>query len=187
MVDLKFLRVHCHILFNLERIFESIHVPQFKNLDTVRLSISSRFRAVATDDSGHTFEFLQLIGGNSNFCPLQHLGAEVTTLRLGQRKTLQGLGRWPGLYYFFRSLDSVRVLEFDGTVPSILREILSGTGVFPRLEVIRVVVRCNHCGEALRLFAAVSRLRMEEGNPLAAIEPRSAEGDRVGGLGQPAP
>ena len=41
----------------LERILRFIYVPQFKNLDTVQLSLPASIRVAATDDSGHTFEF----------------------------------------------------------------------------------------------------------------------------------
>jgi len=182
MIDLKFLKIHCSIPGDLEAILKSIHVPQFKSLDTVQLSLLSSLWAVATDDFGHTFEFSQSTESDPNFYPLRHFGAEVTTLRLDRGMTLQALDNLPGLYNFFRSLDAVWVLEFDGAVTSIktvLHNILSITRVFPRLKVMRVVIGWDDCEEALELLAALLRLRMEEGNSLAAIEPLS-----VGGVGE---
>ena len=187
MVNLKFLRIHCPLPGNLEAILKSIHIPQFKSLDTVRLSIFSGLRAVATSASGLTFEFLQSTGRDSNFYPLRHLGAEVTTLRLDQEIPLHGLCHPPGLYDFFRTLDSVRVLEFDGAIPSVktvVHSVLFKTRVFPRLKVIRVVVCWDDFEDTLELLAGASKLRMDKGNPFAVIEPVSAEGDDEGGLGQ---
>jgi len=185
MIDLKFLKIHCHIPGDLEAILKSIHVPQFKSLDTVQLSLSSSLRAVATDDFGHTFEFLQSTVDGPNFYPLRHFGAEVTTLRLDRGMTLDELGCWPGLFVFFRSLGVVRVLEFDGAVSSVKTvffDILSIPGVFLGLKIIRVVIGWDSCKDALELLAALSRQRMDEGIPLAAIEPISAGGGCGGAL-----
>ena len=188
MMDLEFLKISCSISDDLEAIFKSIHVPQFKSLDTVQLFLPSGLLAVATDGFGHTFEFPQFIGGDPNFYPLRHLGAEVTTLRLDRGMTRRVFGNWSGWGELFRSLDAVRVLEFDGSITSVkavLRNVLSRTGVFPELKIIRVGIGWDSdCEEVLELLAAVLRLRMEEGTPLAAVEPLPAEGDDGDGLGQ---
>ena len=186
MTGLKLLRVHCRSRGNVEPVLKFIRVPQFKDLDTVRLSVTSGLWVVATDGSGHTFEFFQARGDVSNFYPLRHLGAEITTLRLdrGSGITLQALDHSPVLFDFFRSLDALQVLEFDVAITSArtLRYLLCEPGVFPGLKVIRVVISWDDCKEALEGFAAILRLRMEEGNPLVAIEPLSAEGVGEGGL-----
>ena len=194
MTDLKFLKIHCPIHSDLEIILKSIHIPQFKSLDTVRLSLQySVVRAVATDGFGHTFEFLQAAAGSGpNFYPLRHLGANITTLRLDQGMTLERLDERPGLYEIFRSLDAVRVLEFDGTIvsaKSVLYNVVSIPRVLPGLRVIRVAIGWDECKEVLENLATAARLRMEMGNPIATIEPFSVEGlekcaDGEGGLGQ---
>ena len=185
MTDLKLLRIHCPIPGDLETILKCIHVPQFKNLDTVQLSVHSTLQVVATDGSGHTFGFSQLTEDGPNFYPLRHLGAEVTTVRLDRGMTIEGLGCRPGLFKFFHSLGPVRVLEFDGAVSSVKTvffDILSVAGVFRGLKVLRVVIGWDSCKEALELLAELSRERMEEGNPFSAIEPLSAGGVGEGWL-----
>ena len=190
MTDLKFLKIHCYIPSHLEIILKSIQIPQFENLDTVKLSLSSYLvQVVATDGSGHTFEFRHATTGSSpNFFPLRHLGADVTTLRLCGRISHTQLDEQLGLYEFFWSLDAVRELEFDGTIDSvdnILSNVVSMPGVFLGLKVIRVAVGLDDCEEVIEYLTATARLRMEEGNPLAVIEPFSAEGlgERAGSEG----
>ena len=178
MTDLKFLKIHCYISSHLEIIIKSIQIPQFKSLCTIKLSFPSSFvQAVATDASGHTFEFWQATAeGGPDFYPLRHLGAEVTTLRLDGGVTLDQLSVQPGLGDFLRSLDAVRILEFDGTIDFDQNIIIFIPGVFPGLKVIRVEIGLDDCEEVMKHVAAAARLRMEEGNPLAVIEPFSAEG-----------
>ena len=179
MRDLKFLKLQCSSPGSLKPILEHIPLPQFKSLHTVELS--PRFYAlqvVATDGSSHTFEFLQSIRENSDFYPLQYLGAEISTLRLDRRMSLREFDWWPGLYEFFLSLDSIQVLEFDGAVASVgnvVSNILLRAGVFPGLKVIRVAIGRDDCEGALQLLATALRLRMEERNPLTTIEPLLAE------------
>jgi len=184
MTDLKSLMTHSIVGPDLKDILDFIYVPQFKSLDTVRISLPSYYmQVVATDDSGHTFEFSQS-RYDPDFHPLQHLGAHITTLRLDRGMTLQrlvggGAGEGPWFGEVFQSLDAVRVLEFDGMTVSgsnVISNILSITGVFPGLEVIRLVV-WGGCKAALELLAPVLRQRLEEGNPLATIEPLFAEGE----------
>jgi len=94
--------------------------------------------------------------------------------------TLEQLDEGPALYNFFRSLDTVQVLEFDGVIDSVenvLSNVLPITGVFPGLRVIRVAINLDDCKGALQLLAAALKLRMEEENPLTAVEPFSAEGE----------
>ena len=186
MTDLKYLEIHCPVGSDLEEIVKCIHAPQFENLDTVQLSLpGSSIRAVATDSSGHTFEFSQPITSDLDFHPLRHLGADITTLRLDQETTLQQVDEGTALYEFLRPLNTVQVLEFDGAVASaknVLSHVLSITGVFPGLKVIRVAIGWDNYKGALQLLSAVSRLRMEEGNPFTTIEPLLAEGE--GGLNQ---
>ena len=175
MTDLKCLEIHCPVDDDLEKIVNCIHAPQFENLNTAQLSLySSNVQVAATDGSGHTFKFSQPTK-HFRFHPLRHLGADITTLRLGREITLQLLDENPALYGFFLSLDAVQVLEFDGTAASFLSNMLSVAGVFPGLEVIRVAINRDDCKGALRLLATGLRLRMEGGNPLTTIEPLSAE------------
>ena len=180
MTDLKHLEIHCDVDIDFERIVTSIHAPQFKNLDTVHVSLPgpSTIRRVATDGSGHVFEFSQLIRTKRVFHPLRYLEADITTLRLDREITLEQLDKGSALYEFFLSLDMVQVLEFDGAIPSVenvLSNVLPITGVFPGLKVIRIAINRDDCKEALRLLAAALRLRMEEGNPLTTVEPLLAE------------
>jgi len=181
MADLKFLKLYCSFAGDLKPILKHISLPQFKRLHTVELS--PRFHAVqvvATDGSSHTFEFLQFIGENPDFYPLQYLGAEITTLRLDQGVSLQEFDSWSALHDFFLSLDSIQVLEFDGAVASVwnvVSNILPRAGVFPGLKVIRVAIGRDDCEGALQLLATALRLRMEERNPLTTIEPLLAEAE----------
>ena len=180
MADLKYLEIHCPIDY-FEKIVNCIHAPQFGSLDTVQLSFSHRgIQAVATDGSGHTFKFSQSIGGYPGFHPLRHLGAEITTLRLDRGMTHQRFDEEPPLDEIFRTFDAVRVLEFDEgvvSVENVLTNVLSITGVFPVLKVIRVAVSRGNCKGALQLLAVALMLRMEEGKPLTAIEPLIADGE----------
>jgi len=178
MTDLEFLKIECPIDDDLQRILHLIHVPQFKDLDTVHLSLRSlRIETVATDGSGHTFEFLQFIGDNLNFEPLRHLGAEIITLRLDRGANLEKLDE-STLVSLFASLDTVQVLEFDGTIADYVQlGVLCIAGVFPGLKVIRVAVSRDGYKRTLQLLATISKLRMEEGNPLATVEQLVLEGD----------
>jgi len=186
MTDLEYLEIHCPVSSDLEKIVKCIHAPRLGDLDTVQLSFSgSSIRVVATDSSGHTFEFSQSNTSDLDFHPLRHLGADITTLRLGQGSTLQRLDEGTALCEFLRSLNAVQVLEFDGAIASaenVLSNVLSITGVFPGLRVIRVAVGRDDCKGTLQLLSVVLRLRMEEGNQFTTIEPLLAEGE--GGLGQ---
>ena len=181
MKDLKYLEVHCPLNRFLEKIVNCIHAPQFKSLETVHLSLPNySIRVVATDGSGHTFKFSQSIDGDPSFHPLRHVGADITTLCLDRGMTHHRLNQESALHELFRSFDAVRVLEFDGTAPSVdsvLSNVLSITGVFPGLKVIRVTVSRGDCKGALQLLAVALMLRMEEGKPLTAIEPLIAEGE----------
>ena len=182
MEDLKSLKIYCSAGYDLKTTLGCIHTPQFRSLDTVQLFLPySSIQVVATDRSGHTFEFLQPIGNiPDDFYPLQHLGADIATLRLDRGMSLRGLDGRPALYTFFRSLDAVQVLEFDGamaSVKNVLSNLLSATGVFPRLKTIRVAISGDDCLKSLPLLATFSRLRTEEGNPLTTVEPLFAEGE----------
>ena len=96
MTNIEFLRIYCPVGNELQNY---IHTPQFKNLDTVHLSLSFfSIQAVATGRSGHKFEFSQFTGNNSNFHPLKHLGADVITLRLDRGMTLNRPDDGPALY-----------------------------------------------------------------------------------------
>jgi len=185
MTNLKYLDIHCWDR-DFEEIVNCLHVPQFKNLDTVQLSISdSTIQTVATDGSGHTFKFRQRIDSENNFHPLRYLGADITTLRLDRKITLERLDEGPALYEFFLSLDTVQVLEFDGAIASVENvffNVLPIPGVFPGLKVFRVVINWADCKRALRFLAADLKVRMQDGNPLVAVEPLLAEGED--GLGQ---
>ena len=178
MTDLEFLKIGCPIDDDLQKILQLIHVPQFKDLDTVHLSLRSpRIEMVATNSPGHTFEFLQFVGDNLNFDPLQRLGANITTLRLGRGATLEQRDE-PTLFSLFKSLDTVQVLEFDGTIAHHVQlSILCLARVFPGLQVIRVAVGRDGCKRTLQLLATISKLRMERGNPLATVEQLVLEGD----------
>ena len=177
MTDLKFLRVDCFFGTIFEKFLDFIYAPQFKDLDTVQLSIPSMIQAVATDNSGHTFQFIWNSGDIVMFQPLLHLGAVITTLRLDQGMTHQQLGREPAIRTYFRLLDTVQVLEFGGTIADYVQDALSITGVFPGLKVIRVAVDLDDCKRSLQLLATASKQRMDEGNPLARVEPLLAEGE----------
>ena len=178
MIDLKFLKIHCSSGHHLENFLNFIHAPQFRNLDTVQFSLLHYgiHQAVSTDSSGHTFQF-SYYNYHPSSHPLRHFGAVITTLRLSQGITLERLDNEPGVYDFFRSLDAVQALEFDGTVADSVQNVLSVPGVFPGLRVIRVAVSWGDCRRTLQLLAIASKRRMEEGNPLATIEPLLAEGE----------
>ena len=146
MTDLKFAKIHGLFGGYLERILRFIYTPQFKNLDTVQLSLlPASIRAVATDDSSHTFEFTQVSKGDLNFHPLWHFGAIITTLRLDRGITPEQLVDEPELYDVLRSFSTVQALEFGGTVADLVQNALSVTGVFPELKVILVVVSRHDC------------------------------------------
>ena len=178
MTDLKFLKIHGLFGGYLERILRFIYTPQFKNLDTVQLSLlPASIRAVATDDSGHTFEFTQVSKDDLNFHPLRHFGAIITTLRLDRGITPEQLVGKSELYDVLRSFGTVQALEFDGTDAELVQNALSMTGVFPELKVIRVAVSRHDCKRTLRLLALASGRRVMGGNPLTTIEPLLAEGE----------
>ena len=183
MTDLEYLEIECPIDDSLEQIVNCIHAPQFKNLDAIQLFPHfSGIRAVTTDGSGRTFKFSQCIMGDTSFWPLRHLGADITTLRFSRGKSFWRFDERPALHEFFRSLDAVQVLEFDGSlfyVKNVLPDILSITGVFPGLKVIRVATNRDDCKGVLRLLATALRLRMEEGNLLTTVEPLLEEGEDV--------
>ena len=182
MTNLKFLKLGYVISRDLQVFCSCIEAPQFRSLDTLQLSLLSHsFQGMATDGSGHTFEFSQAGWDDLVSQPLQFFGAEITTLRLDQIAPLRPRDR-PLLHQLLISLGAVRALEFNKTCleGGVLSD-LSIAGILPRLKVIRVTIPRN-CRETLQLFAAVAKLRMEEGNPLATIEPLLAEGED--GLGQ---
>ena len=186
MKDLKFLKIYRPFPGDLEPLLKLIPLPQFKSLHTVKLSLHSHtIQVAATDGSGHTFEFSSSSRDDSGFYPLRHLGAEITTLRLDRRMTIEEFDGRPALCEFFQSLDAVQVLEFDGaaaSVKNVLSGILSRAEVFPGLKVVRVAIVREDCEGALQLLATALRLRMEEGNPLTTVEPLLVEGEH--GLGQ---
>lgn len=128
---------------------------------------------MATDSSGQTFEFSQFIEDALNFHPPRHFGAVVTTLRLDQ-----SLRRFevPASYEFLRSFDAVQLLEFDGTITDYSQNVLSVTGVFPRLKVIQGAVSQLDCEKTL-LLAVALRWRMMEVDPLTTMKPLLQEGE----------
>ena len=177
MPNLKFLRVDCPIGNNLEKILHLLQIPQFKGLDTIRLSLRfSSIEAVATDGSGHTFEFSRFIPDDMNFFPLRYLGADIVTLRLDPAITFKRLDDGPALQNLLQSFETVQVLEFDGMSADCVHHVLSVVGAFPRLKVIRVTVTRRNCKKTLQLLAIVSKQRMEEGNPLTTVERLALEG-----------
>jgi len=177
MPNLKFFKIECSMDMHLEKLLRAIRIPQLKDLDTIHVSLrSSRIEAVATDSSGHTFEFWRFIHESLNFHPLRHFGADIITLRLDPGITLEGLKEGPGLCEFFVSLGAVQVLEFDGMNVDCVREILFLSGVFPNLKVIWVTVSRDDCERTLQVLASVSKLRMGAGNPLTTIRLLVAEG-----------
>ena len=177
MANLQFFKIDRLFDLYLEKILNFIHVPRFKNLDTVQLSLPlSTVEVVATDGSGHTFEFSRFSGHHQNFRPLQHFGAVITTLRFDQEITLERLGDEPHLYDLFRSFDAIQVLEFDGAIVDFVQNVLSITGVFPGLKVIRVAVTRHECKRTLQPLTIASKRQMVEGNPLTAIELLSEDG-----------
>jgi len=185
LTDLNFLRICCFMGCDLETVLNSIHIPQFRSLDTVQLSVNSpRIRVAATDSSGRTFQFSQIIGKIPAFYPLRHLGAEITTLRLDRGMTLE-FDRRSWLYDLLQSFNAVQVLEFAGaaaSVRNVLSNILSKAVFFPGLKIIRVAISRGDCRGSLPLLALALKLRMKGGNPLATVEPLFTEGE--GGLGR---
>ena len=139
---------------------------------------SSSIRVLATDGSGHTFEFSRLSRDVENFHPLRHFGAVITAPRLDQGITLKQLGGEPASHENLQSFDAVQALEFDGTIAGCIQD---GPGsvpeIFPGPKVIRVAVSRYDCKRTLRLLAVAPKWRMVEGNPLTTIEPLSAEGE----------
>ena len=74
------------------------------------------------------------------------------------------------------------MLEFDGSLPPVkvvLPNILSITGVFPGLRVIRVATARDGCKGILRLLTTALSSRVEEGNLLTTVEPLLGEGEDV--------
>ena len=178
MTDLKFFKIECLFDRHLEKILNFIRAPQFKDLDTIHLSLPPSFvEVVATDGSGHTLEFSRSSRDRQNFDPLQYFGAVITTLRMDPGITLEQLGDEPESYDLFRSFDAVQVLEFEGVIADFVQNALSTTGVFPGLRVIRVAVSRHDCVRVLRSLAIASKRRMMEGNPLTTIEPLLVEED----------
>ena len=175
MTELRFLKLGYILSRDLQVFCGCIHAPQFKSLDTLQLSLLSYgFQGMATDGSSHTLEFSQAGWDDLVSQPLQFFGAEITTLRLDQRVPLRRRDR-PLLHQLLISLGAVRVLEFNKTcLEGGFLSDLSVTGILPRLKVIRVAISRN-CTMTLQLLAAVAKLRMEEGNPLATVEPLPAE------------
>jgi hypothetical protein len=177
MADLKSLTVDCSSWFDLRIILSSIHTPRLSDLDTVQLSHTCyEIRAVATGGSDCTFQFSWPYQCELDFDPMGHLGADITTLRLGEGLPAELVDRTSGLDGFLRSLDSVRVLEFDGTISDRLHDILRAPGLLERLEVIRVGINGTNYQTTLQCLAFCARSRMERGNPLTAIRPLAAEG-----------
>ena len=177
MTDLKTLKVHCFFANRIERILSHIHAPQFRNLDTVELSLPLSFiSATATDGSGHALQFSYYRRSNVDSRLPQYFGAAITTLRLGQEITRSGLDDEPVLCEYLQSLDAVQVLEFYGPTVDFVQNALSLTGVFPNLKTIRAAVSRDDCKRTLQILAIASKRRMEEGNPLATIQPLLAGG-----------
>ena len=177
MMDLEFFKIDDFTDDTLQKILHCIQIPQFKNLDTIHVSLHhSRIHVVTTNGSGHAFEFSQFIRENLSFHPLRHLGADIILLHLDRSITLNRLDDGPALYTLFRSLGTVQVLEFDGTITDCVQNVLSAAGIFPALKVIRVAVSLDDCERTLYLLAAILKLRVEEGNPLTTVERFVPEG-----------
>ena len=171
MTHLKYLKIHRWDR-GFEKMVNFLHVPQFKSLDTIQVSLSDfTIQTVATDGSGHTFVFSRPINSREDFHPLRYLEADITTLRLDRETTLNQLYKGPVLHKFFETLDTVQVLEFDGAiaVKNDPFNVLPILGIFPGLKVIRVAVHLDDCKGALQLLATTLKLRMEEGNPLTTV------------------
>jgi len=178
MTNLKFFEIDCPTGMHLEQMLRCIRIPQFEGLDTVHVTIRCPcIEAVATDGSGHTFKFSQFTWDGLRYYPLRHFGANITTLRLDSGISLEEYNEVPVSLDFFLSLNAVQVIEFDGAIANRAHRILSISGIFPVLKVIRVTVGWDDCERTLQVLVAVSRLRMEEGKPLATIEPLAAEGE----------
>lgn len=129
---------------------------------------------MATDNSGQTFEFSQLIGDDLNFRPPRHFGAVVTTLHLDQSLRQSDV---PASYEFLRSFGAVQLFELDGTTTEYSENVLSMTGVFPRLKVIQGTVSQFNCERTLRPPAVGLKWHVMEGNPLTTMKPLLAEGE----------
>ena len=174
--DLRFLNIGCSPTTSVQIIFHSIHAPQLGDLDTVHVTFCDPSMVVrATDDSGRTLEYSQFTH-DSHHHPRQYLGTHITTLRLGVGATFRGPLGAPTFSGFFGTFVAVQVLEFDGTVADRVQDLLSQSGMLPGLKVIRVKIDRASYENALRFLATASRLRMEGGKPLTAIEPRAGEG-----------
>lgn len=175
MTDLKVLRIGCPIGEELKRNFGCIRALQFKTLTPfVFFPSPYHIEAVDTDGSGHTSEFSQFIWDGLNFHPPRHFGAGVvTTLHLDQ-----SLRRFdvPASYEFLRSVNAVRLLEFDGTITGYSQNILSVTGVFSGLKVIQGIVSQLDCERTLQLVVALKWCMMK-GKPLTMMKPLLTEGE----------
>ena len=170
--------VHIHSFnIHLHQILDCIHVPQFKNFNTIRISLSfPSIQAVATNGSSHTFQFLQVAGG---FKPLQRLGAEITTLRLDREMGLEYLYDGSTLCKLLTFLARVQVLKLDVAVADrawgTLCYDLSTTGDLPGLKVIRAAIGPD-CGGNLQFLASILKQRMLQGYP-PTIEPFLADAE----------
>ena len=177
MPDLKFLTIDCSSRHDLRTILSSIHAPRLSDLDTVQLSLTrSHIRTIATGGSGCTVRFSWLCYEELKFDPMRHLGADITTLRLGEGLPTGPLVRPPSLGEFLRSLDSVRVLEFDGMISDRVQNILSVPRLLQGLEVIQVGIDKANYQNTLQCLTFSARSRMEKGKRLTAIRPFAAEG-----------
>ena len=175
--DLKFLTVGCSAWYDLRKILSSIHAPLLSDLDTIQLSLPCfDIRTIATGGSGCTVRFSWPCHNELDFDPMRHLGADITTLRLGEGSDTGPLVDTPGLWGFLRSLDSVRVLEFYGTISGRVQNILSVPGLLQGLEVIQVGIDKANYQNTLQCLSFSARSRMEKGKRLTAIRPIAAEG-----------
>ena len=176
IADLKSPEVDCLTSEDLEIVLSSIRIPQLKDLDTVNVSLRlSMLQAIATNGSDHKFIFPICILEDSDIRPLQHLGAEIITLRLGEEVALHHIEDGPALRKFISTLDTVRELELDGANVSCIWDILSVPAMLPRLKVVRVAVTRANWKKTLRFLGRVSKMCMAKGNPLETIEPCVAE------------
>jgi len=177
LTELKFLKVDCSTSQDLKMALDSILAPQFKRLNTVTLSQNpvADIQVVATDGSDHTLTFRLCIPEPLRIHPLQDFGAEIVTLRLAGGVYPEHFHQVKTLHDFFGPLDTLRVLECEGTIINCIQILVSP--IFPRLEAIRVAVGQTNCGTALETLAPGLKFRMESGNPLAAVEPLVPEGE----------
>ena len=183
MTDLKFLKIDCSTNRDLEMALDSILTPQLNCLNTVTMSLGllGDIQVTATDEFDHTFIFPLCALEELNAHPLRRSGAEIVTLRLGEGVCTGHPHRDQTLYEFFETLDTLRVLECEGMITD-CTQALSISRIVPRLEVVRVAVDQTNCMVALQTLASGLKLRMESGNPLAAVEPLVPRG--VEGLDQ---